>query len=163
MKYIQDAFDPAKYGRYSDRPYLDIQIPTLTDPSLAPEGKHLMSVSVKYMPYHLQQGNWNEMGEEIGQLVVQTIAEYAPEFQNVVQHQRVITPLDMESIYSLPEGNLVHGEMTLDQFLWMRPVPGYGQYRGPLAGLYLCSSATHPGGGVTGINGKNAARQVLKN
>ncbi len=163
MKYIQDAFDPAKYGRYSDRPYLDIQIPTLTDSSLAPEGKHLMSVSVKYAPYHLKQSNWNEMGEEIGQLVVQTIAEYAPEFQNVVQHQRVITPLDMESIYSLPEGNLVHGEMTLDQFLWMRPMPGYGQYRGPLAGLYLCSSATHPGGGVTGINGKNAARQVLKN
>jgi phytoene dehydrogenase-like protein len=163
MKYIQDAFDPVKYGRYSDRPYLDIQIPTLTDPSLAPEGKHLMSVSVKYAPYHLKQSNWNEMGEEIGQLVVQTITEYAPEFQNVVQHQRVITPLDMESIYSLPEGNLVHGEMTLDQFLWMRPIPGYGQYRGPLAGLYLCSSATHPGGGVTGINGKNAARQVLKN
>ncbi len=162
MKYIQDAFDPAKYGRYSNRPYLDIQIPTLTDPSLAPEGKHLMSVSVKYAPYHLKQGNWNEMGEEIGQLVVQTIAEYAPEFQKVVQQQRVITPLDMETVYGLPEGNLVHGEMTLDQFLWMRPVPGYSQYRGPLAGLYLCSTATHPGGGVTGINGKNAAREVLK-
>ncbi len=162
MKYIQDAFDPAKYGQYSEQPYLDIQIPTLTDPSLAPEGKQLMSVSVKYMPYHLRQGNWNELRDELGELVMQTIAEYAPDFPKVVQESRIITPLDMETAYGLPEGNLVHGEMTLDQFLWMRPVPGYGQYRGPLAGLYLCSTATHPGGGVTGINGKNAAREVLK-
>jgi phytoene dehydrogenase-like protein len=162
MKYIQDAFDPAKYGQYSERPYLDIQIPTLTDPSLAPEGKHIMSVSVKYMPYHLQQGNWDGLRDMLGELVMQTIAEYAPEFQKSVQQSRIITPLDMETVYNLPEGNLVHGEMTLDQFLWMRPVPGYSQYRGPLAGLYLCSTATHPGGGVTGINGKNAAREVLK-
>ena len=162
MRYLQDAFDPAKYGRYSERPYLDIQIPTLTDSSLAPEGKHLMSVSVKYMPYHLKQGNWNDLRDQLGQLVIQTIAEYAPDFKKSVQETRIITPLDMETIYNLPEGNLVHGEMTLDQFLWMRPVPGYGQYRGPLAGLYLCSTATHPGGGVTGINGKNAAREVLK-
>jgi phytoene dehydrogenase-like protein len=162
MKYIQDAFDPAKYGQYSEWPYLDIQIPSLTDPSLAPEGKHLMSVSVKYMPYHLRGGNWNELRENISQLVIQTIAAYAPDFQKIVQQDRIITPLDMETIYELPEGNLVHGEMTLDQFLWMRPIPGYAQYRAPLAGLYLCSSATHPGGGVTGINGKNAAREVLK-
>ncbi len=162
MKYIQDAFDPSKYGKYPERPYLDVRIPTLTDPSLAPEGKHLMSVSAKYAPYHLQQGNWNELREELGQLVIQTLAEYAPNFQKNVRQYRVITPLDMEATYNLPEGNLVHGEMTLDQFLWMRPVPGYGQYRGPLAGLYFCSSATHPGGGVTGINGKNAAREVLK-
>jgi phytoene dehydrogenase-like protein len=162
MRYLQDAFDPAKYGQYSEQPYLDIQIPTLTDPSLAPEGKHLMSVSVKYMPYRLKQGNWNELRETLGQLAIQTISEYVPDFQKVVQQTRVITPLDMESVYNLPEGNLVHGEMTLDQFMWMRPIPGYGQYRGPLTGLYLCSSATHPGGGVTGINGKNAARELLK-
>ncbi|MFQ5943326.1 MAG: phytoene desaturase family protein [Anaerolineales bacterium] len=162
MKYIQDAFDPAKYGRYTEQPYLDIQIPTLTDSSLAPEGKHIMSVSVKYMPYHLRRGNWNELRDMLGGLVMQTIAEYAPEFQKSVQRSQVITPLDLETVYSLPEGNPIHGAMTLDQFLWMRPVPGYGQYRSPLAGLYLCSSATHPGGGVTGINGKNAAREVLK-
>lgn len=162
MKYIQDAFDPTKYGQYSKRPYLDIQIPTLTDPSLAPEGKQLMSVSVKYMPYHLRQGNWDGLRDELGQLVVQIIAEYAPGFEKLVRQYRVITPWDMETAYNLPEGNLVHGDMTLDQFLWMRPVPGYGQYRGPLTGLYLCSSATHPGGGVTGLNGKNAAREVLK-
>ena len=162
MRYLQDAFDPTKYGRYPEKPYLDIEIPTLTDPKLAPDGKHLMSVSVKYMPYHLKEGNWDDLREELGQLVIQTIAEYVPDFQKVVQQTQVITPLDMETTYNLPEGNLVHGEMTLDQFLWMRPVPGYGQYRGPLSGLYLCSSATHPGGGVTGINGKNAAREVLK-
>jgi len=162
MTYIQKAYDPVKYGRYSEWPYLDIQIPTLTDPSLAPEGKHLMSVTVKYMPYHLRQGDWNELRETLGQLVIQTITEYAPDFPRCMLHRRVITPLDMETIYNLPEGNLVHGEMTLDQFLWMRPVPGYAKYRTPLAGLYLCSAATHPGGGVTGINGKNAAREVLK-
>jgi phytoene dehydrogenase-like protein len=162
MKYIQDAFDPTKYGRHPERPYLDIQIPTLTDPSLAPEGKQIMSVSAKYMPYHLRNGNWDELRDELGQLVIQIIDEYAPGFVQTVHQSRILTPADIESIYGLLEGNLVHGEMTLDQFLWMRPVPGYGQYRGPLAGLYLCSSATHPGGGVTGINGKNAAREVLK-
>ncbi len=162
MRYIQDAFDPVKYGRFSERPYLDIQIPTLTDPFLAPEGKHLLTVTVKYMPYHLQQGNWNALRDTLGQLVIQSITEYAPDFQKYVQQYRIITPLDMETIYNLPEGNQVHGEMTLDQFLWMRPVPGYGQYRSPLAGLYLCSTATHPGGGVTGINGRNAAREILK-
>jgi phytoene dehydrogenase-like protein len=162
MKYIQDAFDPVKYGRYSERPVLDIQIPTLTDSSLAPEGKQIMSVTVKYMPYHLEQGNWNGLRDMLGELVTKTVAEYAPDFPKSVQQSRIITPLDMETAYSLPEGNLVHGEMTLDQFLWMRPVPGYCQYRSPLAGLYLCSSATHPGGGVTGINGRNAAREILK-
>jgi phytoene dehydrogenase-like protein len=162
MTYIQKAYDPVKYGQYSERPYLDIQIPTLTDSSLAPEGKHLMSVTVKYMPYHLRQGDWNELRETLGQLVMETITEYAPDFPRCMQHLRVITPLDMETIYNLPEGNLVHGEMTLDQFLWMRPVPGYAQYRTPVGGLYLCSAATHPGGGVTGVNGKNAAREILK-
>jgi phytoene dehydrogenase-like protein len=162
MTYLQKAFDPVKYGRYSDRPYLDLQIPTLTDPSLAPEGKHLMSVTVKYMPYHLRQGDWNELRDTLGQLIIDTINEYAPEFSQCIEHTHVITPLDMESIYYLPEGNLAHGEMTLDQFLWMRPVPGYAQYRAPVANLYLCSAATHPGGGITGINGKNAARELLK-
>ncbi|MCP5097314.1 MAG: NAD(P)/FAD-dependent oxidoreductase, partial [Chloroflexi bacterium] len=162
MTYLQKAFDPVKYGRYSERPYLDIQIPTLTDDTLAPAGKHIMSVTVKYMPYHLREGNWNDLRETIGQLVKETIAEYAPDFDDCVQHCQVITALDMETEYDLPEGNSVHGEMTLDQFLWMRPIPGYGQYRAPLDNLYLCSSATHPGGGITGINGKNAAREVLK-
>lgn len=161
LTYIQKAFDPVKYGRYSERPYLDIQIPTLADSSLAPDGKHIMSVTVKYMPYHLRQGNWDELRDALGQLVKETITAYAPDFPQCVRQCRAITPLDMETIYSLPEGNLVHGEMSLDRFLWMRPIPGYAQYRTPLDGLYLCSAATHPGGGVTGINGKNAAREIL--
>ncbi len=162
MTYLQKAFDAVKYGEYSKRPYLDIQIPTLTDHSLAPEGKHIMSVTVKYMPYHLREGNWNDLRDTLAQLVKDTIIQYAPDFESCVQDCRVITALDMETNYGLPEGNPVHGEMTLDQFLWMRPIPGYAQYRAPVAGLYLCSAATHPGGGITGINGKNAAREILK-
>ncbi len=161
LTYIQKAFDPVKYGRYSDRPYLDIRVPTLTDSSLATDGKHIMSVSVKYMPYHLRQGTWNELRDDLGQMVVETIAEYALDFPQCVQQRRVITPLDMETTYNLPEGNLVHGEMSLDRFLWMRPIPGYAQYRSPIDGLYLCGAATHPGGGVTGLNGKNAAREIF--
>jgi phytoene dehydrogenase-like protein len=162
MTYLQKAFDPVKYGRYSERPYLDIQIPTLTDSTLAPDGKHLMSVTVKYMPYHLRQGKWSELRDTLSQLVIDALREYVPGISECIEHIHVITPLDMEAIYNLPEGNLAHGEMTLDQFLWMRPVPGYAQYRAPVDGLYLCSAATHPGGGITGINGKNAARQILK-
>jgi len=162
MTYLQKAYDPVKYGRYSQNPYLDIHIPTVNDPSLAPEGKHLMSATVKYMPYTLKEGGWDELRETLGQLVTDTIAQYAPGFAQSIDHVNIVTPLDMESNYFLPEGNLAHGEMTLDQFLWMRPIPGYGQYRAPVGSLYMCSAATHPGGGVTGINGKNAAREILK-
>jgi phytoene dehydrogenase-like protein len=162
MTYLQKAYDPVKYGAYSKKPYLDIQIPTLTDKSLAPAGKHIMSVTVKYMPYHLRESNWNELSDTIGQLVKETIAEYAPDFESCVEECQVITALDMETEYGLPEGNPAHGEMTLDQFVWMRPIPGYAQYRAPVDGLYMCSAATHPGGGITGLNGKNAAREILK-
>jgi phytoene dehydrogenase-like protein len=163
MSYLQKAYDPVKYGRYSKRPYLDIQIPTLTDSMLAPEGKHCMSVTVKYMPFHLHEGDWNEMREAIRQLVTDTLSEYAPDFDRCVIHCKVITPIDMETVYNLPEGNPFHGDMTLDQILWMRPIPGYAQYRTPVNNLYLCSAATHPGGGVTGINGRNSSREILNN
>lgn len=162
MSYLQKAYDPVKYGRYSKRPYLDIQIPTLTDSALAPEGKHCMSVTVKYIPFHLHEGDWNEMREAIRQLVTDTISEYAPDFDRCVKHCKVITPIDMETVYNLPEGNAFHGDMTLDQILWMRPIPGYAQYHTPVHNLFLCSAATHPGGGVTGINGKNSSREILK-
>jgi len=162
MTYLQKAYDPVKYGNYSQDPYLDIHIPTLTDATLASEGKHLMSVTVKYMPYLLREGDWDELRETLGQLVIDTISEYAPGFSQCIDNVHILTPLDMEIDYFLPEGNLSHGEMTLDQFLWMRPVPGYGQYRAPVGNLYLCSAATHPGGGVTGVNGKNAAREIIK-
>jgi phytoene dehydrogenase-like protein len=160
--YIQKAYDSIKYGSYSNQPYLDIQIPTLTDSSLAPEGKHTMSVTVKYMPYKLAEGHWDDLRETIGRLVISTISEYAPGFEQAIEQYKVITPLDLEQVYNLPEGHPSHGEMTLNQFMWMRPIPGYSQYRGPFDGLYLCSAATHPGGGVTGIGGRNASRQILK-
>lgn len=162
VTYIQQAYDPVKYGAYSKQPYLDIQIPTLTDSSIAPEGKHIMSVTVKYLPYKLSQGNWDELRDTIAKLVINILSDYAPDFGQCVQNYNVITPLDLEKVYNLPEGNPVHGEMTLNQFMWMRPIPGYAQYRAPIDGLYLCSAATHPGGGVTGINGRNASRQILR-
>ncbi len=162
MEYIQRAYDPTKYGAYSQKPYLDIQIPTLTDPSLSPEGKHIFSVSVKYMPFELKEGSWDKQAESIGKIVINTLKDYTSDFEQSIEGYKVITPLDMEKAYNLPEGNPDHGEMTLSQFLWMRPIPGYAQYRTPIEGLYLCSAATHPGGGVTGINGRNASRQILR-
>jgi phytoene dehydrogenase-like protein len=162
MTYLQKAYDPIKYGRFSENPYLDIFIPTLTDPSLRTNSDHIMSVTVKYMPYHLREGDWDSLQEEIAKVVIGKIEEYAPGFEKLIIHLKVITPLDLERDYDLPEGNYVQGEMTLDQFLWMRPVPGYAQYQSPIKNLYLCSAATHPGGGVTGINGKNASREILK-
>jgi len=162
LTYLQKAYDPVKYGRFSEDPYLDIFIPTITDPALSSDGAQLMSVTVKYMPYHLREGDWDSLREDLAQLVIKKIAEYAPGFETLVKHHKVITPLDLESEYDLPEGNYVHGEMTLDQFMWMRPITGYGQYRSPIKNLYLCGAATHPGGGITGINGRNAAREILK-
>jgi len=159
---LQKAFDPVKYGQFTEQPYLDIRIPTLNDPSLAPEDKHVMSVTVKYIPYHLREGNWEVLRDSLATLVTKTISELAPDFEQSVQHCQVITPLDMETGYNLPEGSLAHGDITLDQSFWMRPIPGFTQYRSPLKGLYLCGAATHPGAGITGINGLNAARKIIK-
>jgi phytoene dehydrogenase-like protein len=162
IAYLQRAFDCTKYGRPSNAPYLDITIPTVADPSLAPSGKHIMSVTVKYTPYALRDGDWGSKGEEIAKLAVDTIAEYAPNFRSLIVDQRMITPIDLETVYDLPEGNTNHGEMTLDQFFHMRPIPGYARYRTPVEGVYLCGSGCHPGGGVTGLPGRNAAREILK-
>jgi phytoene dehydrogenase-like protein len=162
ITYLQKAYDPVKYGRFSEDPYLDIFIPTISDPSLNSDGSHLMAVTVKYIPYHLRDGDWESLREDLAQLVIKKITDHAPGFEKLIKHQKVITPLDLERDYDLPEGNYTHGEMTLDQFMWMRPIPGFGQYRSPIQNLYLCSAATHPGGGITGINGKNAAREILK-
>lgn len=161
MEYIQRAYDPVKYGACSQQPYLDIHIPTLTDPSLAPEGKHILSASVKYTPYELKNGSWDDQAEIISKIVIDTLKDYASDFEHSVEGFQVVTPLDMEKVYNLPEGSPDHGEMSLNQFMWMRPIPGFAQYRTPIAGLYLCSASTHPGGGVTGINGRNASRQIL--
>ena len=147
----------------SERPYLDIRVPSLADPDLAPPGRHVMSMTVQYAPYHLGDKVWDDdQRQTLGERVINTLAEYAPDIHDVVLHCRVLTPLDLEQIYGLPEGNANHGEMTLDQFFHMRPVPGYARYRTPVAGLYMCGAGAHPGGGVTGIPGRNAAREILK-
>ncbi|MGH2522565.1 MAG: phytoene desaturase family protein [Anaerolineales bacterium] len=162
LDYLERAYDAAKYGEISPKPYLEAVIPSLLDPSRAPAGKHVMSIHAQYAPYHLK-GGWNDQRrDELGDHVVNTLAEYAPNIKTIILHRQVLTPADLEETYGLTEGNLNHGEMMLDQILFMRPVPGWAQYRTPIAGLYLCGAGTHPGGGVTGGPGLNAARQILK-
>jgi phytoene dehydrogenase-like protein len=161
LDYVQRAFDCSKYGQYSEHPYLDILIPTLSDPGLAPEGRHLMSITAKYAPYDLRGRDWESQKEAFADLVIDTLAEYAPGIRDAVLQRHVLAPTDLESVYGLPEGNPNHGEMTLDQFFHMRPIPGYARYRTPIDGMYVCGAGTHPGGGVTGIPGHNAAREIL--
>jgi phytoene dehydrogenase-like protein len=161
LDYVQRAYDCVKYGEYSPHPYLDVLIPSLLDPSLAPAGQHTMSITAKYAPYQLRDGDWDSRREAFGDVVIDTLAEYAPRIREAILHRRVLVPTDLEAVFGLPEGNPSHGEMTLDQFFHMRPIPGWARYRTPIAGLYLCGAGCHPGGGVTGIPGYNAARAVL--
>ncbi len=161
LDYIQKAFDCTKYGRCSEQPYLDTLIPSLSDPSLTPSGQHLMSITARYAPYELRDGDWNSQKEPFADLVIDTLADYIPGIREAILQRHVLTPTDLESDYGLPEGNPNHGEMTLDQFFHMRPVPGYARYRTPIDGMYLCGVGTHPGGGVTGLPGHNAAREIL--
>src|SRR3954464_7339739 len=162
VEYMERAYDDAKYGRYSRRPYIDIVIPTLTDPSIAPPGKHVMSCFVQYAPYNLKEGTWDEKREEFGDTVIDTIAEHAPNIKDIILHRQVVTPLDLEREFGLSEGNIFQGELTLEQLFFLRPAPGWAQYRTPIRNLYMCGSATHPGGGIMGAPGRNAALQMLK-
>jgi len=161
IDYMERAYDAAKYGRFSRRPYIDIVIPSLTDPSVAPPGKHVMSCFVQYAPYHLTEGTWDEKRDEFGDAVIDTLAEYAPNLRRIVLHRQVVTPLDLEREWGLSEGNIFQGELTLEQLFFLRPAPGWAQYRTPIRQLYLCGSATHPGGGVMGAPGRNAAMRIL--
>ena len=162
LDYLERAYDHAKYGRLSEHPYLEARIPTLADPSLAPPGKHVMSVHVQYAPFHLRDGAWDDAARTaLGDRVVATLGEYAPNLPGSVIHRQVLTPLDLETLFGLPEGNAYHGEMTLDQVLFMRPVPECSEYHTPVRGLYLCGSGSHPGGGIAGGPGANAARVIL--
>jgi phytoene dehydrogenase-like protein len=161
VDYMERAFDEAKYGRFSRRPYLDIVIPSLTDPSVAPPGKHVMSCFVQYAPYHLAEGTWDDHREAFGDTVVDTLAQYAPNIRNIIRHRQVVTPLDLEREWGLSEGNIFQGELTLEQLFFLRPAPGWAQYRTPVANLYMCGSATHPGGGIMGAPGRNAAMKIL--
>ncbi len=162
LEYLERAYDDAKYGRYSQQPYLDIVMPSVSDASLAPAGQHVMSITMQYAPYKLREGNWDEQREKLGDHLINTLAAYAPNIKNLILHRQVITPLDWERDYGLTEGGEFHGQMGLDQMLFMRPIAGYGQYRTPIENLYLCGAGTHPGGGVTGAPGHNAAREILK-
>jgi phytoene dehydrogenase-like protein len=159
---MERAYDEAKYGRYSRRPYIDVVIPSLTDPSVAPPGKHVMSCFVQYAPYHLKEGSWDEHRDAFGDTVINTLAEHAPNIKDIILHRQVLTPLDLEREWGLTEGNIFQGELTLEQLFFLRPAPGWAQYRTPIKNLYMCGSATHPGGGIMGAPGRNAARRILK-
>jgi phytoene dehydrogenase-like protein len=162
VDYMEQAYDDAKYGRFSRRPYMDIVIPSLTDSSVAPPGKHVMSCFVQYAPYHLREGSWDNQREAFGDAVINAIAEHAPNIKNIILHRQVLTPLDIERTFGLTEGNIFQGELTLEQLFFLRPVPGWAQYVTPVERLYMCGSATHPGGGIMGAPGKNAAERILK-
>ncbi len=162
VEYMERAYDDAKYGNYSRRPYIDIVIPSLTDPSVAPPGKHVLSCFVQYAPYKLREGTWDEKREAFGDNVIDTLAEYAPNIKNIIIGRQVLTPLDLEREFGLTQGNIFQGELSLEQLFFLRPVPGWAQYRTPIKNLYMCGSATHPGGGIMGASGRLAALEILK-
>jgi phytoene dehydrogenase-like protein len=163
VEYMERAYDDAKYGNFSRKPYIDMVIPTLTDPSIAPPGKHIMSCFVQYAPYKLRPGlNWDDQKEAFGDNVINTIAEYAPNIKDIILHRQVVTPLDLEREFGLSEGNIFQGELSLEQLFFLRPVPGWARFRTPIKNLYMCGSATHPGGGIMGGPGRLAALEILK-
>ncbi len=163
VEYMEKAYDDAKYGHWSSHPYIDMVIPTLTDTSLAPPGKHILSCFVQYAPYKLASGlDWDTEKEKFGDNVVNTIAEYAPNIKDIILHRQVVTPLDLEREWGLTEGNIFQGELSLEQLFFLRPVAGWAQFRSPIKNLYMCGSATHPGGGIMGAPGRLAALEILK-
>jgi phytoene dehydrogenase-like protein len=160
--YLETAFDDYKAGRPSRRPYLDMVIPSTVDTTLCPPGRHVLSISIKFIPFRLAEGDWHTRREEIGELAVDTLSAYAPNLRRSVLHRHVLTPVDFEEIYGLTGGNVFHGDMAMDQLFAMRPLYGWARYRTPIRRLYLCGSGAHPGGGVMGSAGRNAAREILK-
>jgi len=161
---MERAYDDAKYGRFSRKPYIDMIIPTLVDPSMAPPGKHVISCFVQYAPYHLapELGSWDDQREAFGDAVIDRIAEFAPNIRDIILHRNVQTPLDIERTTGLSEGNIFQGELSLEQLFFNRPVPGWARFRTPIRNLWLCGSATHPGGGIMGANGRLAALDVVR-
>lgn len=162
IDYLERAFDAAKYGEFSERPYLSITSPSIVDPSLAPAGRHVMSIYMQCAPYALRRGDWSGRRDELADTVVRTLAMYAPNLEALIRHRQVITPVDLEETYALSGGHVFHGELSLNQLFTMRPILGWAQYRTPIAGLYLCGAGTHPGGGVTGLPGRNASREIVR-
>jgi len=162
MEYAEKAWDDAKYGRPSQKPFLSCSIPTMVEPELAPPGKHILNIIAQYAPYHLRGTTWDEIKDDFADRVIDTLAEYAPNIKSAIIERQVLTPLDFEERYYLTEGTISHGEMSLDQLFFMRPVPGWANYRTPINNLYLCGSGIHPGGGVMGAPGYNAAHRIIK-
>jgi phytoene dehydrogenase-like protein len=162
VDHMERAYDQAKYGAFSTRPYIDMVIPTLTDPSVAPPGKHILSCFVQYAPYHLAGGNWDDQREAFGDAVIDTLSEFAPNIRDIILHRQVLTPLDLEREFGLSEGNIFQGELTLEQLFFLRPAPGWAQYTTPIRNLWMCGSGAHPGGGIMGAPGRNAALKILK-
>jgi phytoene dehydrogenase-like protein len=162
MEYMERAYDDAKYGHYSRRPYIDMVIPSLTDPSVAPPGKHVLSCFVQYAPYKLAEGTWDDQREAFGDNVIDTISEYAPNIKDIIVGRQILTPLDLEREFGLTQGNIFQGELSLEQLFFLRPVAGWAYYRTPVDNLYMCGSATHPGGGIMGANGRIASQVILK-
>jgi phytoene dehydrogenase-like protein len=162
MEYMERAYDQAKYGEFSRRPYIDMVIPSLTDPSVAPPGKHILSCFVQYAPYKLASGTWDEQREAFGNTVIDTISQFAPNLKNLIIGKQFITPLDIERQTGLTEGNIFQGELSLEQLFFLRPAAGWARYRTPIKKLYMCGSATHPGGGIMGAPGRLAALEILK-
>jgi phytoene dehydrogenase-like protein len=161
IDYLERAYDQAKYGEFSHQPYIDIVIPSMIDPDMAPPGKHVMSCFVQYAPYELTEGDWDGRREEFGDAVIDTLSEYIPNLKDIMLHRQVLTPLDIERITGLSEGNIFQGELDLSQLFFLRPAAGYSKYRTPIRGYYQCGSGTHPGGGITGAPGRLAALEIL--
>jgi phytoene dehydrogenase-like protein len=162
IDYLERAFDSSKYGQFSPHPYLEVTLPSMTDRSLAPSGQHVMSVYMQYAPFKLANGDWDGQRKALGQTVVKTLAQYAPNLPEMILTHQIITPQDLEDTYGLTGGHIFHGELALDQFFTMRPLLDWARYKTPIRGLYLCGSGTHPGAGLTGGSGANAAREILK-
>jgi phytoene dehydrogenase-like protein len=162
LEFAERCYDIAKFGEIPEELWVDCVVSSNADNSLAPPDKHILTCFVQYVPYHLREGNWDEKRELLGDRVVKKIAEYAPNVPDAIVARQVLTPLDLERTYGLTEGNIFHGDLRLEQLFFMRPVPGWSQYRTPVAGLYLCGAGAHPGGGVTGAPGRNAAYQALR-
>jgi len=162
IDYLERAFDESKYGNFSRKPYLEVTFPSLSDPSLAPAGQHVMSIYMQYAPYKLKNSDWESQRTALGETVVKTVAQYAPNLPQTILRHQIITPKDLEETYGLTGGHIFHGELALDQFFTMRPLLDWARYQTPIERLYLCGSGTHPGTGLTGGSGANAAREIAK-
>jgi phytoene dehydrogenase-like protein len=160
--YLEKAYDDAKYGNFSQEPYIDIIFPSVIDPGMAPPGKHVMSCFVQYAPYDIR-GGWNDQKrEDFGDVVINAIARFAPNIKDIILHRQVLTPADLESTFGLTEGNIFHGELSLQQLFVLRPAVKWADYKTPIKNYYQCGSGTHPGGGITGSPGEMAAKKILR-